>query len=672
MWAWRPDKPGSGEGMSVLVGELHTVAGVLADKQLKGCGIFNLVNRSRVPDRRLASDIASIRAIWMDLDGVLDIPRLPLDPTMIVKTKNGFHVYYVLDEPSRDIAWGVGMNKALSQKYGGDSRATDACRVLRVPGFLHLKDPSNPFMVEILEDYGKRYSPAHLEDSLGRPLAAPTSLPQPQSSTPMAPSSSDTFWGMSAANRERDAVAGAQVGGRNHQIARSAFKLGQIVAGGELTAESAVNAVMGGARDCGYLGEEGETATLSVINSSIRAGMRSPRSSDCKDGLPEMPGKVSEVVPIVDVCQQRESLLGRLTEAIDRRIKMGFSPAPGPLRMLNEKLGGGAPAGAVTLIGAPPGMGKSSLALDWAYGYAAAGKPALYCSLELSELDLYSRLTTLRSGLSWIDVRCGRYRSELLETVQDALHKPFYSSTRLELQSQAALSQSIDTISQKYGQPPLVIIDYLQLMIPLGETREQWAVMADISGEVAQCAQDSGSPILCITAVNRQSYNITDKATGKPDQMMALAAAKQSGRLEYDAEAILGLQLFEANNNGEQYGWVIVAKNRSGGAAGSLGIRYDGRSGKFYDADYTEVFEAIDNEKQKRHSGKEVDATDKILDALNSKRFRSKDELFKYARVSRSTGSTALVNLIDQRRVTKNMLGEYVAVVESNEEEQGE
>jgi KaiC/GvpD/RAD55 family RecA-like ATPase len=662
MWAWRIDQPNGG-GMSVKVGDLPSMSGMLADKQANGYGIFNLVNRSRLPDRRQAADIASIRAIWMDLDGFADMPKMPLDPTMVVKTKHGYHVYYVLDTPSHDIEWGVGMNRTLCQKYGGDANAADACRVLRVPGFLHLKDPANPFMVELIEDCGKLYSTAHLEDSLGRPLAAPTGRSMEQGGIPMAIDAEDTPWGRSAARREMEAISAAPVGGRNAQIVRSAFKLGQIVGGGELTMESAVNSAMSGARECGYVGEEGEIATLSVINSSIRAGVGKPRVSDAAS-------KDAKAVHAGDVCQQRDGLLGRLTEAIDRRIKMGFNPAPGPLRMLNEKLGGGAPAGAVTLLGAPPGMGKSSLALDWAYGHASSGLPALYCSLELSELDLYARLTTLRSGLSWIDVRCGRYRDELLQTVQESLHRPFYSTTRHELQSQAMLTTFIDTISQKYGQPPLVIIDYLQLMIPAGETREQWAVMADISGEVAQCAQDSGSPILCITAVNRQSYNITDKATGKPDQMMALAAAKQSGRLEYDAEAILGLQLFEANDRGEQYGWVIVAKNRSGGSSGSLGIRYDGRSGKFFDADYAEVFESIDIEKQRRHSNKESDVEDRLTSALNSKRFRSKDELFKFAKVSRATGSTALVNLIDKRRVIKNMLGEYMAVKEETNEEE--
>src|SRR5262249_9420027 len=42
--------------------------------------------------------------------------------------------------------------------YGCDKNAKDICRVLRLPGFLHRKDPFRPHMVHITEDSGKRYS----------------------------------------------------------------------------------------------------------------------------------------------------------------------------------------------------------------------------------------------------------------------------------------------------------------------------------------------------------------------------------------------------------------------------------------------------------------------------------------------------------------------------------
>ena len=42
--------------------------------------------------------------------------------------------------------------------YGCDNNAKDICRVLRLPGFLHRKDPTRPHMVHIVEDSGRRYT----------------------------------------------------------------------------------------------------------------------------------------------------------------------------------------------------------------------------------------------------------------------------------------------------------------------------------------------------------------------------------------------------------------------------------------------------------------------------------------------------------------------------------
>ena len=166
--------------------------------------------------------------------------------------------------------------------------------------------------------------------------------------------------------------------------------------------------------------------------------------------------------------------------------------------------------------------------MDWANQCAERYKPALFCSLELSEIDLYARLTTLKHEKPWIEVRQGKHRDLLVSTIQDAVNSPLYGITRNELTCVDLLPSYIDELSQKYGTAPLVVIDYLQLLMPMGESREQWAVMADISAKVAHCAQDTGAPIICITAVNRQSYNTLDKTTGKPDKYMALAAAKRS------------------------------------------------------------------------------------------------------------------------------------------------
>lgn len=117
----------------------------------RGWGIFSTVQKFRGPRRK--ENLERIRAWAIDLDGG-DKParcnffanRSPLIPSSIVETKNGFHVYwYSVDGKPEHYR---GILDRLVAFYGADKNARDLARVLRVPGFLHLKDPSSPFLVK--------------------------------------------------------------------------------------------------------------------------------------------------------------------------------------------------------------------------------------------------------------------------------------------------------------------------------------------------------------------------------------------------------------------------------------------------------------------------------------------------------------------------------------------
>jgi len=205
------------------------------------------------------------------------------------------------------------------------------------------------------------------------------------------------------------------------------------------------------------------------------------------------------------------------------------------------------------------------------------------------------------------------------------------------------------------------VIDYMQLLIPSNTDKEQWALMSHISGAISHCAQDTGAPIVCITAINRQSYQITDKQTGKPDRYMALSAAKQSGRLEYDAEVIMGLQLFEPTEDG-QFGWVCIAKNRSGGGTENIPVRYDGLSGNFFDATEDDLIKAVAKERESNKRVTLEDVREKLLNTLTRNPAADIDTLCKEANVSRSKGREVFGKLISDGVVVRNHEGRFMRV----------
>lgn len=96
--------------------------------------------------------IIQIPALWVDLDlepsaktqeeGLYSIfLNFPLEPTFIVLSGGGLHSYWKLKEPIKreDVLKGEDLLKRLALYLGGDIGATDASRILRIPGTLNYK-----------------------------------------------------------------------------------------------------------------------------------------------------------------------------------------------------------------------------------------------------------------------------------------------------------------------------------------------------------------------------------------------------------------------------------------------------------------------------------------------------------------------------------------------------
>ena len=164
-------KPG-GQGRPALARILH---GPLAQHRAElerlnaaGAGIFAAVNGTDGKGRR-KGNVRTLRAWWADVDlkgarEPLDLDRLPLRPSMVIQTPGGWHLYWLAQTPIpcdgeackiEHEAEVKAIARALAA-FGGDLKACDVARVLRVPGFLHLK--AEPAPVALLWADGPRYT----------------------------------------------------------------------------------------------------------------------------------------------------------------------------------------------------------------------------------------------------------------------------------------------------------------------------------------------------------------------------------------------------------------------------------------------------------------------------------------------------------------------------------
>ena len=100
-----------------------------------------------------------------------NLEQLPL-PSAIVQSKNGKHIYWFLQPGVCPVEQFTTYQKMLINLTGGDEVIHDLPRVMRLPGFNHMKDPSDPYMVQLLELHAdRRYT---LSDFPHPAIVAPT------------------------------------------------------------------------------------------------------------------------------------------------------------------------------------------------------------------------------------------------------------------------------------------------------------------------------------------------------------------------------------------------------------------------------------------------------------------------------------------------------------------
>jgi len=137
-------------------GSLEACAGWLSAMNQAGAGVFVTINETDGRGRKL-ENITAIRALWQECDRG-DEPGLPVDPHIIVESSPGKHHRYILvDGAPLDQFEAVQLR--LVNDYGSDPNAKDRSRVLRLPGFYHLKNPAQPHRVQLVHESGSQPMP---------------------------------------------------------------------------------------------------------------------------------------------------------------------------------------------------------------------------------------------------------------------------------------------------------------------------------------------------------------------------------------------------------------------------------------------------------------------------------------------------------------------------------
>jgi replicative DNA helicase len=221
--------------------------------------------------------------------------------------------------------------------------------------------------------------------------------------------------------------------------------------------------------------------------------------------------------------------------------------------------------GGLYIIGARPGIGKTVVGLQLAFGMARnknslpEGEPAgavAFFSLEMSKRELMNRLVsqTLEIFMDSLDRGLlGQVEKTRIETRAGELHNLLTINDRGN-QSLASIRNFARSIKRQGVPLKAIVIDYLGLIADVQTGRNRYEAMTMVSGALKALAKDLDVPVIALAQLNRNVESASE-------QMPKMSDLRDSGSIEQDADVVI---LLHRSKEEPDVMWLSIAKNRHG------------------------------------------------------------------------------------------------------------
>jgi len=260
--------------------------------------------------------------------------------------------------------------------------------------------------------------------------------------------------------------------------------------------------------------------------------------------------KGKQVVSVAEVVKLEREEYAKKVYARENNLPTGISTG---FTDMNRVFGGWQPSDLV-ILAARPAMGKTALALAFARN---SNKPVLFFSLEMSALQLTTRLIVMESLVNSHNYKNGCLTTDELRKVEQARGviecHPLQIEDKAGIDWQELRSKALKAVQGGVG---LIIVDYLQL------------------------------------ALSQLSRAVESRGEKRPQ----LSDLRESGAIEQDADIVMFIHRPEyygetQDENGqstEGKAEVIIAKHRNG-ETGTVDLNWDGEHTLFVDPKKTYI-----------------------------------------------------------------------------------
>ena len=237
----------------------------------------------------------------------------------------------------------------------------------------------------------------------------------------------------------------------------------------------------------------------------------------------------------------------------------------------------------LVIVGARPGMGKTSFCLNIGTNVAKATKKAVAIfSLEMSAEQLVNRVISSEALVDSYALRTGELKPEQWDHIAQAASS--LSGCDILIDDTPGITvTAMKAKLRRVSNLGLVVIDYLQLMQSDRKIENRTQEVSEISRSLKILAKELNVPVICCSQLSRGTESRTSK---KP----MISDLRESGSIEQDADVIIFLYRDEYYKTAEgenvspdteqNIAEVIVAKNRHG-ATETVKVGWTGRYTKF-------------------------------------------------------------------------------------------
>ncbi|MBQ4324304.1 MAG: replicative DNA helicase [Clostridia bacterium] len=244
------------------------------------------------------------------------------------------------------------------------------------------------------------------------------------------------------------------------------------------------------------------------------------------------------------------------------------------------------------LVGARPGMGKTSFALNVATNVAkTSGKTVCIFSLEMSAEQLVTRMLASEAMIDSEKLRTGEISgaewAQMAEVVGELAKMDILIDDTSSINT-VQMKGKLRRVGDRLG---LVVVDYLGLMQSSKHTENRVQEVSEITRSLKIMAKELGVPVLCCAQLSRGTE-------GRQDKRPQLSDLRESGSIEQDADMVLfiyrdeyyrreGDNKDQVNPSRENTAEIIIAKNRHG-SVGTVEVGWIAKYTKFCTLDRTQ------------------------------------------------------------------------------------